>query len=86
MKRYIIFLKDGRQATAVGMRLEPNVDRIYQGQSRAFVAVTNGDMETAVFLSADVLGWTAEEMEEESAGPHSKVKPFTPHRLRLDAS
>lgn len=61
MRRYTFYLKDGRTATAAGVRLDPNVDRVFQGQMRNFVTVHDGEVETAVFLSGDVVGWTIDE-------------------------
>jgi hypothetical protein len=66
-RRYTFFLKDGRVASADGVRLDPNVDRIFQGQMRNFITVSNGEIETAVFLSSDVLGWTVTIDSEEAA-------------------
>jgi hypothetical protein len=57
-RRYTLYLKDGRTPTILGIKIDPNVDRLYQGQLRNFVVVTTGETESAVFLSQDVLGWT----------------------------
>lgn len=60
-RRYTIFLKDGRTPSVIGTRVDPNVDRLYQSQLRAFLIVMTDEMETAVFLASDVLGWTVSE-------------------------
>jgi hypothetical protein len=69
VRRYIIYLKDGRTPEAQGLRLDPNIERVFQGQTRSFVTVSDGDMETAVFLAQDVLGWTI----ENDGGPASSA-------------
>lgn len=67
MKRFSIYLKDGRTASVDGTRMDPNVDRPFLGQARGFIIVSLEDAEAAVFLATDVIGWTVEPSANEAA-------------------
>jgi hypothetical protein len=84
LRRYTVYLKDGRMAEALGVRLDPNVERVFQGQTRSFVIVSDGRTETAVFVAGDVLGWTVAAGPEPSSNGHvaavlpRAASPFPP--------
>ncbi|MEX2080711.1 MAG: hypothetical protein WEC33_03770 [Dehalococcoidia bacterium] len=59
MKRYTIYLKDGRAASVYGSKFSPDADRPFQGQARNFVIVASEAGEAAAFLSNEVIGWTS---------------------------
>ncbi len=77
MKRFTIFLKDGRVATAEGTKFSPDADRPFQGQARNFVIVASDTDEVAAFLSQEVVGWSSEEVETAAVNQPVALVPGT---------